>query len=147
MQNVSDFNRLIDKLLKIQNLYDRPGSEGEKLAAFAAMTKIKDKIGAMGYSEPREEPKEEPIEYTFSHTNEWSKSLLEGLLRKYNISSYRYKRQKRTTVTARVRKSFCETVLWPEFKELNKELRAHLDKYAQEIITRVIHGTETSRKS
>ena len=65
----------------------------------------------------------------------WSRQLFVALCRRYGLQPYRYSRQKRTTVMVRVPRGFNDTVLWPEFLELDRALSAHL----QSVTTRIIH--------
>src|SRR5258705_195096 len=63
-----------------------------------------------------------------------SRQLFLALCRRYGISPYRYPRQRRSTVVLRAPRGFVEEVLWPEFKELDIELRSYL----QEVTLRMI---------
>jgi hypothetical protein len=76
-----------------------------------------------------------PIELQFSMPDAWSRQLFVSLCRRYGLQPYRYSRQKRTTVMVRVPRGFNDTVLWPEFLELDRALSAHL----QSVTTRIIH--------
>jgi tRNA nucleotidyltransferase (CCA-adding enzyme) len=58
-----------------------------------------------------------------------------ALSRRYGLKPYRYRRQRHTTVVIRAPKGFIDTVLWPEFTELNQALR----NYLNEVTLRVIH--------
>ncbi|MCP5066240.1 MAG: hypothetical protein GY946_06695, partial [bacterium] len=75
-----------------------------------------------------------PIEYRFTLSSMWAKRLFVALLKRYGIRPYRYKRQRHTTVMARVSVSFVEDTLWPEFVELDKALHAHLDEITNRVI-------------
>ncbi len=125
--------RLVDKLRKIEALFARPGSPGEKAAAEDARDRVRCRLEQIERSERR-------IEYRFSHRDAWSKSLFIALLRRYEIVPYRYSGQRYTTVMAMVTRTFVDEVLWPEFQELNRTLRAHLDSITQRIIAQAIHG-------
>ena len=70
-----------------------------------------------------------------SRCRSWSRQLFVALCRRYGLRPYRYPRQKRTTVMLRAPNGFLDTVLWPEFLELERALRAHL----QGVTTRIIH--------
>ena len=72
----------------------------------------------------------------------WSQRLFVALLRRYGIRPYRYRRQRYTTVMARVSVSFVEETLWPEFVELDKALHAHLDEVTNRVIRDGIHAEE-----
>jgi hypothetical protein len=72
----------------------------------------------------------------FSMPDAWSRQLFVALCRRYGLKPFRYPRQKRTAVILRVPRGFNDTVLWPEFVELDRALVAHL----QEVTSRIIHG-------
>lgn len=56
----------------------------------------------------------------------WSRKVFVALLRRYNIQPYRYYRQRRTTVMARMPRRFMEETLWPEFQASAQTLREYL---------------------
>ncbi|MFQ5412411.1 MAG: hypothetical protein ACE5EC_08925, partial [Phycisphaerae bacterium] len=66
--------------------------------------------------------------------------LFVALLRRYGIQPFRYYRQRRTTVMARVPASFLDRTLWPEFHELNQTLRAYLDDVTNRVIAESLHA-------
>jgi hypothetical protein len=59
-----------------------------------------------------------PLEFRFSLADQWSRHLFVALMRRYGIQPYRYSRQRRTTVMARLSRSFLNDTLWPEFLKL-----------------------------
>jgi hypothetical protein len=117
--------RLREKLRKIEALFAGAGTEGERLAAEAALERIRARL---------QDRTELAIEMQFSVPDQWSRHLFLALCRRYGVSPYRYPRQRRSTVVLRAPRSFIETILWPEFKELDAELRSYL----QEVTLRVI---------
>ena len=119
--------RLREKLRKIEALFAGAGTEGERLAAEAALARVRARLAEIGRSE-------KPTEFQFSVPDTWSRHLFLALCRRYGISPYRYPRQRRSTVVLRAPRPFVEDVLWPEFKELDGELRAYL----QEVTLRMI---------
>ena len=121
----------MDKLRKIEALFARAGTDGERQAAASALERMKQRL-----AEYRR--RETPVEYRFSIDNAWSRRLLIALLRRYGIEPYRRHRQRRTSIMARVPVSFVEDVLWPEFTALNEALMQHLDALAEEIIARAV---------
>ena len=129
---MTDVEKLIEKLKHIEALYSGTTNKGEKVAADNARQRVKDKIAQYQEADP-------PIEYRFTLTNTWSRKLLTAVLRRYDIKPYRYYRQRYTTVMAKVSKSFVNETLWPEFQELDKELVAHLDATAEEIINAAVY--------
>jgi hypothetical protein len=119
--------RLREKLRKIEALFAGAGTEGERLAAEAALARLRARLEEIGRSE-------KPIEFQFSVPDTWSRHLFLALCRRYGISPYRYPRQRRSTVVLRAPRRFVEDVLWREFQELDTELRAYL----QEVTLRMI---------
>ncbi len=127
-----DQQKLIEKFIKIQALFNNAGTEGEKEAAFAAMGRIKDEI------DKNKNMREQ--EFQFSFDNPWSRTLFIALLRKNKIEPFRRHRQKRSTVMAKIKSEFCKNVLWPEFLKLNDELNHFLSQTAQEIIRKAVNS-------
>lgn len=124
---LTDEEKLIEKLRRIEALFARPGTEGERIAAANARERIRERLREI-------EQIDAPEEHAFKVPDSWSHRLLIALLRRYEIKPYRYRRQRRTTIMARVSRKFVEETLWPEFLEIHKTLQAHLD----EVTTRVI---------
>jgi len=127
--------RLIEKLRKIEALFSRASTIGEQAAAESARDRIRRRLEQL-------EKSERSVEYRFSLPDGWSKALFMALLRRYGIKPYRYSGQRRTTVMARVTRTFAEEVLWPEFEELNATLRSHLESVTTRVITQAIHGDQ-----
>jgi hypothetical protein len=130
-----DEAQLVEKLRKIEALFARATSAGERVAAENARDRIRRRLEQL-------EKSERAVEFRFSLPDAWSKSLFIALLRRYGIEPYRYSGQRRTTVMARVTRTFAEEVLWPEYQQLNATLRAHLESVTQRVITRAIHGDQ-----
>ena len=129
-------SRLIEKLRRVEALYSRAAHAGEKAAAAGAHDRIRERLESL-------ERAEKPIEYRFTLSDGWSKSLFLALLRRYGIRPYRYSGQRRTTVMARVTRTFIDEVLWPEFSELSATLRDHLESVTNRVIAEAIHGDQT----
>lgn len=128
--------RLIEKLRKIEALFARSTTPGERVAAENARERIQARLHRL-------EAVERAIEYRFSLPDAWSKALFIALLRRYGLSPYRYRGQRRTTVVVRVMRSFVEEVLWPEFQQLDATLRSHLDAVTKRVIARAVHGDDS----
>ncbi|RAI54708.1 hypothetical protein [Roseicella frigidaeris] len=120
---------LLARLRKIEVLMAGAGTVGEREAAGAALERVKARLAEQARRDP-------PVELQFSMPDAWSRQLFVALCRRYGLKPFRYPRQKRTTVMLRVPRGFNDTVLWPEFVELDRALAAHL----QEVTTRIIHG-------
>jgi hypothetical protein len=124
---MTDEAQLREKLRKIEALFAGAGTVGEKLAAEAALERVRARLAEL-------ERSDQPIEMQFSLTDQWSRQLFLALCRRYGLKPYRLYRQRVTTVMLRVPKRFVDQVLWPEFQELN----AALTQYLNEVTTRVI---------
>ncbi len=127
-----DEARLIEKLRLIEALFAHSPIEGEKVAAERAKQRILERLHIL----EREDP---PIEYHFTMGDMWSRKLFVALLRRYELTPYRYKRQRYTTVMARVSKRFVDDTLWPEFQAYNETLRDYLSEVAERVVSQVIH--------
>lgn len=131
--NVNAEEHLIEKLRKIEALYAGATTPGERIAAESALDRILQRLLEL-------ERVETAVEYRFTLPDGWSKDLFISLLHRYGLRPYRYRRQRRTTVMVKVTTSFVDEVLWPEFQELNRTLREHLDSVTQRIIRQAIHN-------
>ncbi len=130
---MSEEERLVEKLRRIEALFARPGTEGERLAAERARERILVRL--------REAEKEDPaVEYRFSLPDQWSRRLFVALLRRYGITPYRYRRQRRTTVMARVSRKFVQETLQPEFEALQETLSDYFDAFTSRIIAEALDG-------
>ncbi len=63
-----------------------------------------------------------------------------ALCRRYGLKPYRYHRQRYNTVMIRVPREFSETVLWPEFLQLNAALESYLSEVTLRVIQEEIHS-------
>ncbi len=90
-----DEARLIDKLRLIEALFAGAATEGEKVAAERARSRILERLKILEKEDP-------PVEYRFSMADIWSRKVFVALLRRYGIRPYRYSGQLSTTVMARV---------------------------------------------
>ena len=124
---------LIAKLAKIEALFAGATTEGERAAAASARDRIVARLREVEKADP-------PIEFKFTPTDAWSHRLLLALLRRYGIKPYRFKGQRRTTVMARVAKSFVDDTLWPEFQQLSATLQTYLDEVTTRVVAQVVHG-------
>lgn len=130
---MSDINKLLEKLKLIEALYSGTTCPGEKDAAYNARERIINRINEFKTIDP-------PIEYKFTLNNHYSRKLFIALLRRYDISPYRYYRQRHNTVMAKVSKSFVDDTLWPEFCELEDLLSKHLHDITDKIISEGVYG-------
>jgi hypothetical protein len=128
---VTDERQLVDKLLRIEALFARAGTDGEKVAAAGAAERIRRRLEGLAEIDP-------PVEYRFSVSDGWSRKLLLALLRRYGIKPYRYRNQRRSSVMARVSRRFVQDTLWPEFEEFSRVLEAHLSQVTDRIIAQAV---------
>ena len=130
---MSPETQLRDKLRKIEALFAGAGTAGERLAAEAALGRVKARLAELGRSDPA-------IEMQFSMPDQWSRQLFMALCRRYGLKPYRYRRQRYNTVMLRVPQGFSDSVLWPEFTQLNTALRTYLNEVTLRVIHEEIHS-------
>lgn len=129
---MTEEQRLIEKLRRIEALFQRAASDGERAAAGEAAGRVRDRL--------KETRSEELFEFKFSLPDAWAKALFIALLRRSGIDPYRYSGQRRTTVMARAPKDLIHQEIWPEFEELHRTLHAYLSDVTRRVITTAIHG-------
>lgn len=130
---MSDQTSLRDRLRKIEALFAGAATPGERDAAAAALERIKARLASTGATE-------KPIELQFSLPDLWSQRLFVALCRRYGLRPFRRYRQRYTTVMVLVPESFSNQILWPEFLELNGDLRAYLLDVTLRLIHEQVHA-------
>jgi hypothetical protein len=128
-----DEEKLIEKLRLIEALHSGSNIPGERRAAQSARERIRERLRKI-------QGQDRAGEYQFSMPDVWSRKLFLALARRYELTPYRYPRQRHTTVMIRVPRSFVDETLWPEFQELNRTLRAYLNDITTKVIRESIHG-------
>ena len=126
-----DESTLIDKLRRIESLHAGATTPGEKDAAERARQRILERLAQCEKIDP-------PVEHRFSMEDLWSRKVFVALLRRYDITPYRYKRQRHTTVMARVSERFVDETLWPEFQEFSSTLARYLSEVTERVVSEVI---------
>ncbi len=131
--------QLRERLRKISALFEGAITVGEREAAAAALRRVKQSLDTLNPSPvpsqgPSADASEPLIEMQFSLADRWQRLLLSALCRRYGLTPYRYRRQRYTTLMVRVRRSFLERILWPEYVEL----RDALDEYLAAATDRII---------
>lgn len=126
-----DETEVRDKLRKIEALFARAGTGGERVAAAAAAERIRVRLEEARASAP-------PVEMRFSLGDPWSRQLFLALCRRYGLRPYRYRRQRQTSVMLEVPERFLDEVLWPEFEELNQVLVNYLSEVTNRIIREAV---------
>jgi hypothetical protein len=123
---------LRDRLRKIEALFAGAGTVGEKLAAEAALERVRARLADLQDRDPL-------IEMQVSLGDQWSRQLFLALCRRYGLKPYRLHRQRRTTVMLKTPKAFVDQVLWPEFQQLDEALRHYLSEITARIIRDEVH--------
>jgi hypothetical protein len=126
-----DEAQLIAKLLKIEALFARPATDGERGAAASALERIRARLRAL-------ERTERPIEFRVSLADAWSRSLFIALLQRYGLRPYRHRGQRHTTVMVRVTQSFFDQTLWPEFQQCQAVLHEHFEAVTRRVIAEAL---------
>ena len=124
---MSTESELRDKLRKIEALFAGAGTAGERMAAEAALGRIRARLAEFSRSDA-------PIAMQFSMPDQWSRHLFLALCRRYGLRPYRLHRQRRNTVMVRAPKGFINEVMWPEFVELDRALQAYLHEVTLRVI-------------
>jgi hypothetical protein len=130
---MTEEERLIEKLRLIEALYAGAATPGERQAAANARDRIRARLR-------QEQAYELAIEFRFKVNDEWSRRLLVALMRRYQIRPFRYPRQHRNTVMARVPERFMRETLWPEFQELSRTLSTYLNEVTERVIARAVEA-------
>jgi len=133
---MTEEEKLIAKLQRIEALFAGAATPGERDAAAEARDRIRARVRAQQAIDP-------PVEYTFNLHDRWSHKLLTALLRRYQLRPYRYRGQRYTTVMARIPKRFLDETLWPEYQELNATLTAYLGEVTDRVIAQGIEADST----
>src|ERR1700736_5336432 len=126
-------SQLREKLRKIEALFAGAGTAGERLAAEAALQRVRERLTELGRQDPS-------IEMQFSMPDQWSRHLFLALCRRYGMKPYRYYRQRRNTVMVRAPKRFLDQVLRPEFSELDQALQAYLHQVTLRVIREEVYA-------
>jgi hypothetical protein len=127
-----DEARLIERLRRIEALFAGATTEGERIAAERARERIIERLALWELEDP-------PVEFQFSMPDMWTRKVFVALLRRYGIRPYRYKRQRYTTVMAKVSRRFVNETLWPEFQDFSQNLEAYLADVTDHVVQQVIH--------
>jgi hypothetical protein len=123
-------SQLCDKLRKIEALFAGAGTAGERLAAEAALARVRARLVELGQQDP-------PVEMQFSMPDQWSLHLFLALCRRYGLQPYRlYRQRHNNTIMVRAPRGFIDQVLWPEFTEIDRTLQAYLHEVTLRITAR-----------
>ncbi len=128
-----DEERLFEKLRKIEALFARATTAGERDAAGQARLRILERLRELEHEDP-------PVEYQFSLSDMWSRRVFLSLLRRYGLIPYRLYRQRHTTIMVRVSKRFVDETLWPEYLAFSETLQAHLNEVTERVVAEIIQA-------
>jgi hypothetical protein len=128
-----DEDVLRDKLRKIEALFAGAATPGERSAAGAAAARIRARLAEFARHEAA-------IEVRLSVADPWSRQLLIALCRRYGVRPYRYPRMRRQTIVVKAPRAFLDTVLWPEFNEINAALTEYLSSVTDRVIRAEVFG-------
>jgi hypothetical protein len=118
-----------DMLAKLEALFARGATAGERAAAGAARDRLQGRLGLE--AEGREDPE---TELQYSLPDVWSVRIFVALCPKHGVQPYRYPRQRRTTVMVRVRQLSFERTVGTEFGTLHRELTAYFNETVDHLI-------------
>jgi hypothetical protein len=128
-----DEARLIERLQRIEALHAGAATDGEREAAARGRERLQARLRELERDDP-------PEVHQFSLRDPWARRVFCALLRRCGIRPFRYPRQHRQTVMARVPRRFVEETLWPEFQEISRELTAYLEQATDRILQRVLEA-------
>ena len=122
-------SQLRDKLRKIEASFAGAGTAGGRLAAEAALARVRVRLAELGQQDP-------PVESQFSMPDQWSRHLFLALCRRYGLQPYRLYRQRRNTVMVRApRASSIKCRGWS-----SPSSTAPLQAYLHEVTLRIIRA-------
>lgn len=126
-------DRLRERLQKAERLFFGTATTGERVAAEAAIERLKAKLAESARQDP-------PVEMKFSMPDAWSVKLFVALCRRYGLQPYRYARQRRTTVMVRAPRAFFDAVIWQQFSVLHVDLLVFFEETTERLIREAVHG-------
>lgn len=126
-------SQLREKLRKIESLFAGATTTGEREAAGAALERVRKRLTTMEEEDP-------PIEMRFALPDPWSRHLFLALSRRYGLRPFRYPRQHRSSIMLRIPDKFLNQILWPEFRDMDRTLRAYLEEITQKVIREEVYG-------
>ena len=124
----------LDKLAKIEALLQGSSSDGERQAAQLAKERILAKISDLHANRP--------IEYKISLDSPWKRRLFRTICAKYGYKTYRYVRQRRTTMHVMIAKNMMDELLWPEFLRYSKILEELVEDILKDLTDRIYRVEE-----
>jgi len=127
-----DEAKLLEKLRLIEALFAGATTEGERIAAGEARKRIQLRLELLEKEDP-------PVEFRFRLEDPWSRNLFIALCRRYDVKTFRYQGQRRSSLMANVSKRFVNETLWPEYEQLSSVLQTYLNDITERVIKEAIH--------
>jgi hypothetical protein len=124
-------NQLRERLRKVEALLAGAATPGERVAAGAALERLKATLAEISRQDP-------PVELQFSMPDPWSIGLFVALCRRYGLRPYRYPRQRRTTILVRAPRRFFDQVVWKQFSDLHTDLQLYFEQTTEKLIREAI---------
>ncbi|MBE7478720.1 MAG: hypothetical protein HS104_01840 [Polyangiaceae bacterium] len=128
-----DESHLLEKLAKIEALFAGTTSDGERGAAAEARRRILERLAEVRALDP-------PVDYKFTLADTWSRRVFLALCRRYELTPYRRRGQRYTTVMLKVPRRFVDETLWPEYTQLNDTLRSYLEEVTERVVSQVLQA-------
>jgi hypothetical protein len=132
---VANSANIEDRLRKLEALFARGATPGERAAAGAALNRFQSRLDLGGG-----ESREPEIELQFSMPDAWALRLFIAICRKHGVKPYRYRRQRRTTVVVRVQQSVFDQTVHAEFQALHHELGSYFQEIVDHLISDAMHS-------
>ena len=127
---MADDKDIREKLAKLEALFARGATAGERAAAGAARERLQAKPGFAADEDDGPE-----IELKYSFPDVWSvKFFLSRYAARTAFTLTAPPRQRRTTVVVRVRKSSFEQTVAEEFRTLHRELTGYFNETVEHLI-------------
>jgi hypothetical protein len=133
MGGMRDREDIRERLAKLEALFARGATAGERAAAGAALERLQARLDLSG---PVLDEPETELQYPLPDV--WAVRLFVALCRKHGIKPYRYPRQRRTTVMVRVRRTAFEQTIAAEFQTLHRELTSYFGEMVNHLIANVM---------
>ena len=136
MTSVSDVATLLERLRKIQALYDAPATDGERQAAAAAAARVEERLRAAASASRAGGGRvaEPTVEFQLRIEDAWSRQLFMGIAQHHGVRPYRYRGQRRTSLMVRTTRSLLDGLIMPHYRDAVGVLREHFDAIAARVI-------------
>ena len=141
-RRTDEIEDLVERLRKVQALYNAPSTEGERAAAAAAAERLQARLKEATSSAARGEAAaaaERETEFQMRIDDAWSRKLFIGIARHHGVRAYRYPGQRRTTLVVRTTKRHLDERVMPHYVDAVEVMRDHFDAIADRVIREALH--------